>query len=221
MIERILPPEVCAVDTVDDAADAVLFPEEEPEVARAVDRRRREFATARHCARQALARLGLPATAIPRGPKGEPCWPAGVVGSITHCAGYRAAVVARGSDLHTVGIDAEPHGPLPDGVLGAVSLPAERDMLADLAATAPGTHWDRLLFCAKESVYKAWFPLTRAWLGFEDAEVSVDADLGTFAARLLVSGPQVGGARLTGFAGRWAVTDGVVLAAVALPVAPG
>lgn len=219
MIERILPPQAHSVDTVSDTVDAALFPEEEAELARAVVRRRREFATARHCARQALGRLGLPAAPIPRGPKGEPCWPAGVVGSITHCTGYRGAVVARASDLHSVGIDAEPHGPLPDGVLDAVSLPAERAMLTELAAGSPGVHWDRLLFCAKESVYKAWFPLARAWLGFEDAEITIDPERGSFTTRLLVPGPTVAGAPLTGFAGRWTVTDGVVLAAVALPTA--
>ena len=59
------------------------------------------------------------------GAKREPLWPAGVVGSITHCDGYRAAAVARATDLATVGIDAEPHEPLPDGVLAAIALPAE------------------------------------------------------------------------------------------------
>jgi 4'-phosphopantetheinyl transferase EntD len=35
--------------------------------------------------------------------------------------------------------------------------PEERELLA----TLPGpVHWDRLLFSAKESVYKAWYPLT-------------------------------------------------------------
>ncbi|HEY9473521.1 MAG TPA: 4'-phosphopantetheinyl transferase superfamily protein [Mycobacteriales bacterium] len=221
MIERILPAVVSAVDTDLDAADAVLLGTEEADIARAVDRRRREFSTARHCARRALAELGLPAVAIPRGPKGEPCWPEGVVGSITHCTGYRGAVVARTRDLHTVGIDAEPNGPLPDGVLGAVSLPAERTMLADLAGTDAGgvdrVHWDRLLFCAKESVYKAWFPLARRWLGFEDARVALDPEGGTFRVDLLVPGPTVAGRPLTRFAGRWMVAEGILLAAVALP----
>jgi 4'-phosphopantetheinyl transferase EntD len=48
------------------------------------------------------------------------------------------------------------------GVLDRISLPDERAMLGDLAA--PGPRWDLLLFSAKESVYKAWFPLTGRWL---------------------------------------------------------
>ena len=76
-----------------------------------------------------------------------------------------------------------------------------------------GVHWDRLLFCAKESVYKAWFPLTRQWLGFQQAEITI-MDNGIFGARLLVPGPS-----LTGFTGRWLVRDGLVLTAIAEPIA--
>jgi enterobactin synthetase component D / holo-[acyl-carrier protein] synthase len=150
-----------------------------------------------------------------------------VVGSITHCAGYRAAAVARRADL---GVDAEPDEPLPDGVLDQVSRPEERAWLAGPAAAAPGGPcWDRLLFCVKEAVYKAWFPLTGQWLGFEDAAVQLAAD-GTFRAQLLVPGPLLpgprpgdpvpGGQRLTGFTGRWRSSHGLLLTAIAGPAIP-
>lgn len=216
MLERILPAEVAVAATPRDILDAALFPEEEAVVCRAVERRRREFATARACAREALGRLGIAPVAIPPGPRGEPRWPDGIVGSITHCDGYRACAVARHADLATIGIDAEPNQPLPKGVLGDIALPAERGRLRELALEAPDVHWDRLLFCIKESVYKAWFPLAQRWLGFEDAEVSIDSRRGSFAARLLVPGPIVGGAELKRLEGRWAVGDGLVLAAIAL-----
>jgi 4'-phosphopantetheinyl transferase EntD len=74
----------------------------------------------------------------------------------------------------TIGLDAEPHDELPDGVLDAVSLAPERERVAELTAAVPGVCWDRLLFCVKESVYKAWFPLTGRWLGFEEACVDFD-----------------------------------------------
>jgi 4'-phosphopantetheinyl transferase EntD len=44
-----------------------------------------------------------------------------------------------------------------------------------LAASDPGTCWDRLVFCAKEAVYKTWFPLAERWLGFDEADVTIDA----------------------------------------------
>jgi 4'-phosphopantetheinyl transferase EntD len=217
VIEAILPAEAAAVESFCDPPGAVLFPEEEAVIAKAVDKRRREFTTVRACARAALARLGLPPVPIVPGLRGAPQWPDAVVGSMTHCAGYRACAVARDRDLLAIGLDAEPHEKLPDGVLGSVSSQQEREQLADLAAAVPGTHWDRMLFSAKESVYKAWFPLTQRWLGFEDASVTIDPDRCTFTARLLVDGPRLNGLPLTGFTGRWLVDRGLIITAIAVP----
>ena len=219
MIEQILPPQVASAEAFDDAGAAELFPEEQAVIARAVDKRRGEFSTGRACARAALAKLGLPPAAILPGERGAPQWPAGVAGSITHCAGYRAAAVARVRDVVSLGLDAEPNDVLPDGVLDHISLARERAWLSGLAAAAPGVSWDRLLFCAKESVYKAWFPLTGRWLGFEQAEITIEPEAGTFSAELLEPGPVLGGRPLTGFTGRWLARDGLLLTAIAVPAA--
>ena len=76
----------------------------------------------------------LPPVPILKGDKGEPCWPDGVVGSLTHCTGYRGAVVGRSAAVRSVGIDAEPHDVLPDGVLDAITLDEERHEIAALPA---------------------------------------------------------------------------------------
>ena len=217
MIRRILPPGVAAAEAFADPPSVTLFPAEEAIIAKAVDKRRREFATARACARAALASLGLPPAPVLPGLRGAPQWPAGVVGSMTHCAGYRACAVAHDRDVLTIGLDAEPHDALPDGVLGAVASGDEQARLAALAIAAPGVRWDRMLFSAKESVYKAWFPLTRRWLGFEDAAITIDPANGAFTARLLVDGPEVNGAALTGFGGRWLVGGGLIITAIVVP----
>jgi 4'-phosphopantetheinyl transferase EntD len=220
VIDKILPAGVACAEAFTDPPGIALFPEEEALIARAVDKRRREFTTGRDCARTALAALGVPPVPILHGERGAPQWPAGYAGSITHCAGYRAAAVASTREVLTIGLDAEPNEILPDGVLDRISLPGERARLRDLAAAAPGTCWDRLLFSAKESVYKAWFPLARQWLGFEDADIIIDPAAGTFEARLLVSAPVTGSspsAGLTGFSGRWLASDGLVLTAITMP----
>ncbi len=217
MLERILPPPVAVVAETGDR-EAELFAEEEAALGKAVEKRRREFITARACAREALARLGLPAQAIPTGARGEPLWPQGVVGAITHCTGYRACAVAPASELLTIGVDAEVDDALPPGVLGDIALPEERRWIEAATVADPGTSWDRLLFSIKESIYKAWFPLTGSWLGFEDASVAIDREQGTFAARLLVPGPVAAGRRLSGFNGRWLAAEGLVLSAIAVPV---
>nr|WP_284287855.1 hypothetical protein [Angustibacter aerolatus] len=75
-------------------------------------------------ARQALRSLGVAPAPLPRGERGAPAWPLGVVGSITHCDGYRGAAVAAATECAAVGVDAEPAAPLPDGVLATVATPA-------------------------------------------------------------------------------------------------
>jgi 4'-phosphopantetheinyl transferase EntD len=169
-----LPPEVAAAEAFDDPPGVPLFPEEAAVIARAIGKRRQEFTTGRFCARAALAQLGVPPVAIVPGLRGAPRWPPGVVGSITHCAGYRACAVARDRDVITIGLDAEPHDPLPGGVREHITTPGERSHLTALAAAEPGVAWDRLLFSAKESVYKAWFPLAQRWLGFDQAAIGID-----------------------------------------------
>jgi 4'-phosphopantetheinyl transferase EntD len=216
VLERILPAAAAVVATGRDRG-VELFPEEEAAVGNAVPERRREFVTARACAREALSRLGLPAQPIPAGVRGEPIWPAGVVGSITHCRGYRACAVAPATELLTIGVDAEVDGPLPRGVLDDIALPEERRWLEGAGKGDPAISWDRLLFSIKESIYKAWFPLTRSWLGFEDASVSIDPFGGTFEAHLLVPGPTLDGHKLDGFSGRWIAADGLLCSAIAVP----
>jgi len=208
---------VASAELYSDPPGLAAMPEEEPLIARSVAKRRNEFITVRYCARLALGELGFPPVPILKGDKGEPCWPDGVVGSLTHCAGYRGAVVGRGAVVRSVGVDAEPHDVLPDGVLDAISLPAERNEMAGLPAVV---HWDRILFCAKEATYKAWFPLTKRWLGFEDAHITFDVDGsgsgGTFESTILIDGATLSGPPLSSLAGRWSVQRELVLTAIAL-----
>lgn len=217
LLSTVLPPVLASAELYGDPADLAPLPEEEPLIARSVAKRRNEFVTVRYCARQALGDLGLPPVPILKGDKGEPCWPDGVVGSLTHCEGFRGAVVGRTAEVRSVGIDAEPHALLPKGVLDAISLPAERSALSGLPG---GAHWDRVLFCAKEATYKAWFPLTHRWLGFEDAHITFSVDgsgsAGSFESKILVDPRAESGPPLTALSGRWSVGDGLVLTAIVL-----
>jgi enterobactin synthetase component D / holo-[acyl-carrier protein] synthase len=217
MIDELLPREVKSAEALKDPDDAVLFPEEEAAVGQAVEKRRREFTTARVCARAAMAKLGLPPAPVVPGPRREPQWPAKTVGSITHCAGYRAAAVALQNDIATIGIDAEPNAELPSGVLDEIALPEERRHISSMLSRDRTVSWDRLLFSAKEAVYKAWFPLTQRWLDFSEAVLTFSPVGGRFTARLLVPGPLLNGATVTTFTGRWAERAGFLLTAIAIP----
>jgi 4'-phosphopantetheinyl transferase EntD len=221
LLEAVVPGTVRSAEVYSDPPDLEPLPEEAPLVAKSVAKRRNEFVTVRHCARLALAELGEPAVPILKGDKGEPCWPDGVVGSLTHCQGYRGAVVAHRTQVRSVGIDAEPHDVLPEGVLGAVSLPVER---AEIAELPDSLHWDRILFCAKEATYKAWYPLTHRWLGFEDAHITFsingngngDSATGAFESKILIDPAAEFGPPLTTLNGRWSVAGGLALTAIVL-----
>ena len=208
---------LAAAEMYSDPKELAPLPEEESLIARSVAKRRSEFITVRYCARQALVDLGMEPVPILKGEKGEPRWPDGIVGSLTHCEGFRGAAVGRSEEVRSLGIDAEPHGVLPDGVLDAISLPAERHEMQALPA---GVHWDRVLFCAKEATYKAWFPLTRRWLGFEDAHIAFEVDgsgqSGTFTSAIFIDPAALSGPPLTALSGRWSVSNGIALTAIVL-----
>ena len=215
MLAEVLPTCVVPVEARQDLP-APLFSSERRLVALAVKRRQREFATTRNCAHRALRQLGVEVRPIGAGEHGEPLWPPGVVGSLTHCDGYRAAAVAKADCLRGLGIDAEPHLPLPPGLLDDIARPEEVRALDELRRAAPEVQWDRLTFSAKESVYKAWFPLTGQRPGFHDASLHFDLDEQTFSARLVVPQSTPAGPRETVLTGRWLTTDQHILTAVAL-----
>lgn len=219
-LRTLLPPCISVSERRDDRDYETLYPQEWDYLASAVSRRKAEFLTSRRCAREALAALGLDRPPMIPGPAGAPLWPEGVVGSITHCEGYRAAVAARVSEVWAVGVDAEPAESLPPGVIEAVALDAEIERLTVLGSTKPDLPWDRLLFSVKESVYKVWFPIARTWLDFEDADVRLDRS-GRFTAMLSRSLLVPGGGMMKELSGRWA-TDGrhVLSAAMLGPTTP-
>ncbi|MFD9093328.1 4'-phosphopantetheinyl transferase [Streptomyces collinus] len=223
MLAGLLPEGVVVAELFGSVGEVELFPQEAEAVAGAVEKRRREFGTVRLCARRALARLGVaPRPLVPSGSgpgwaRRAPRWPEGVVGSMTHCAGYHAAAVAPLASVASLGVDGEPDEPVPEGVRELITLPEERTVLDRLGAAHPGVHWDRLLFSAKESVYKAWFPLTGRWLDFDQCVITPDPERGTFSAVLKVPGPVVGGVRLGRFEGRWRGGHGLVVTALVIP----
>lgn len=211
MIADLVPSAVVTYDTREEFIEMELPPEEAACIKRAGEKRKHDFVTGRVCAHRALGQLGgLAAVPICSGERDEPLWPPGVVGSITHCRGYRACAVAWARDVVSVGIDAEVAVALRHGVLEAIASPRERRrlMVEDRALAL-----DKVLFSAKEAVFKAWFPLTEAMLEFDDIDVSLEPREGVFRARVLVSGPKLNGTRLTEFCGRWCVDAGIVITA--------
>ena len=198
-------------------ADPAPQPAEEAHLAsrRHAPGRAAEFRAGRACARRAMRALGLPDAPLLPDETRAPVWPAGVVGSITHCAGYCAAAAAKARDLAALGIDAEAHGSFPHDVARRVAAAAEIASFArfvaspDIAACA--------VFSAKESLYKAVFPLSRTFLDFDEVMVVAEGP-GRFSAICL----NVAVAPLVAqVVGRLSVGPRHVFTTAIIPAAPG
>jgi 4'-phosphopantetheinyl transferase EntD len=195
----------------------MLLDGEREQVARAVRSRQLEYATVRACARTCLGRLGHPPVPIPPGSGGAPTWPPGFRGSMTHCTGDAGAAVGPARRFSAIGIDAEPDAPLPDGVLAVVATPTEQERLGRTPRRPGDPSWDRLLFSAKEAVYKAWFPVVGTWLDAQETEIRFAPEGATFTAELPRDGLVVDARRVTRLHGRWTRSRGVLLTAVVVP----
>jgi 4'-phosphopantetheinyl transferase EntD len=203
----LVPVDAVAVEARGPVAPDPLLPAERAQVANAVDKRRREFALGRSCARRALAALGVAPAVIVNDAGRAPVWPAGVIGSITHTHDYCCAVVARAGGWASLGLDAELLRPLEPGVCERIVLPAEAQQLATLE---PAIAWPCVVFSIKEAIYKASFPLDRRWLDFLDVEVRLDPARGAFAAHELANPART-------FSGRFAVDGAHVISLLAMP----
>lgn len=194
----------------------LLLADEMAVVAGAVESRRQEFAAGRECARSALAAQGSFGQPLLPGRGRAPIWPSGFIGSITHCAGYAAAAVSTNAGYSAIGIDAEPAEALPSEIYDLVLTQTDQEIVADLESKYPRTPWSRIVFSAKESVYKAWYPIRGEWLGFEEASVYPLRD-GRFRVRILR--PRIGPFP-SEIVGRWALTDDIILTGLAIDLEP-
>jgi enterobactin synthetase component D len=159
-----------------------LLPEEEIFLKKLSSTRRQiEFSQGRSCAHQALAKFKLEAEPIPRNAETrEPCWPESVRGSITHSGEYAAAAVGMADDVSGIGIDLESLSRVVDfNISRHVCVEQELEWLKTLSP-AKANQGLRIIFSAKESIFKCLFPISRTYLYFKDATVEIDEDSAEF-----------------------------------------
>jgi len=192
-----------------------LLGAERASIAGAAAPRALEFAAGRHCAREALRALGCEPVPVLRREDRQPAWPPGIVGSISHASGYCGAVVARSSTCLGLGFDVEEWGRMRPALWRRIATPREIEWLR--AQGDLGARWATLLFSAKEAFYKAQYPSSATFLGFQAAAFHA-AGSGRFEIELLRDVPAVGraGAR---FAGRYATDAERCYTGICLPLA--
>ena len=155
----------------------------------AANKRDTEFSAGRLAAKQALAELGVYDFTLLKGEGGEPLWPPGVVGSISHTQGVCMASVSDAGSLRGLGLDVEAQRKLRPDIQRVICREEELSL-----------HWysdaelaKLILFSAKESVYKALYPSQQRFIGFQEVVVEFDEELG-FVATLVDEGVTCHGA---------------------------
>jgi 4'-phosphopantetheinyl transferase EntD len=169
-ISRLFPADVAVCIASTDMYNGGLLPEEDELISAASPKRRAEFTAGRNAARAALACIGGRAQPILANVRRAPLWPTGFVGSITHCDEFCCAVVARFSEIASLGFDAETIDALEATIAEFVCLPDELAHFSTLP-TLPKTNWPKLAFSAKEAFHKYYNPLTGHLLDFQDVSV--------------------------------------------------
>ena len=167
---------------------ARLHPVEAAAVERAVERRRREFASGRALLRQLLGR-DVP---IPVRPDRSPQLPVGVAGSLAHDVDLAVGAISIGGGIAALGIDVEPRAPLSDEVAAVILRPDEAGLDAHLA------------FTLKEAVYKAWSAVGGELIDFDAVRLTLAGD--RFSGEVVAVGRR--------FEGRYAAAGGRLLALV-------
>ena len=155
-------------------------------VQRAVAKRQAEYLAGRFCAREGLQRItGQPVTPA-QGDDRAPVWPTGCVGSITHTQGWAAAVIGQQQHYAGLGLDAEII--MPDDR----ALPLSRQILTQSEQARFSSELNSqagffitLVFCLKETLFKALYPLVQRRFYFEHAELLAWHTDGTARLRLL------------------------------------
>ena len=135
------------------------------------------FVSGRKCIRALQTRLGLPEFELTPGEFG-PIWPSDLVGSISHSRELAAATIIR--DVRGVGVDIERQRRLK---VNAVRRVATKEEYSRYSAV-PDFDWT-LLFSAKESVFKAFSPLARRYIGFQEVELLLDTTTKSFSLSYL------------------------------------
>lgn len=179
---------------------ATLHAEERAGIAAAIPARQREFAGGRAAARIAQHVLTGAARPVLMGPDRAPVWPQGLRGAITHAGDLCLSAVTDDPAIAALGIDLEPDDPLPPEVLAEVLLPGDDPQHA------------RLVFSAKETVFKALYPRVGHVFGFDAVRITLSE--GRFTATTVAPlGPVPTGAELSG---RFWWGEGLILTALAL-----
>ncbi|MEQ1674687.1 MAG: 4'-phosphopantetheinyl transferase superfamily protein [Candidatus Nitrotoga sp.] len=205
-MQKMLPAQISLVKATPTMWCSRVFSEEETLIEHALEKRKREFRAGRNSAHRAIRQLGLKAEPIMSGQHREPVWPPGIVGSLSHTENYCIAACCRSNaGIRMLGVDVERNLPLGDDLWSYVHTPSETVLLKSRSDLP-----QRIVFSAKESLFKCIYPFLGRYFGFHDVELSLDQKTQRFDYAPTDAG-KTKVPRLDGFAGYYVFDEAHVL----------
>ena len=185
LLESLFPVGVLTAELMGEADRACVLPQELALISGVAPRRAADFIAGRCCARFLLAQLGLEHIPVLTGADREPLWPDRVTGTITHTKGFCGVAIAERVRFRSLGLDTESSTAVDADILHHVCTPQEAAWLEGLPLAERGRARS-LVFSAKEAFFKCQFPLTGAWVGFEEVAIRVENDVPSQSGALFI-----------------------------------
>ncbi len=188
MINHLVPNNIACVITNGSIITSEVHPTEINLLQDASNQRKTEFLQGRNCAHIAMQMLEYHEhQAILIGENREPVWPKSLIGSITHCEGYCAAAVAFKTNFRGIGIDVEVNTPLDNKLISTTQTQSEiiKNQQLQKENVNKLVCLNKIIFSAKESAFKFFYPLVQHYIKFKDIEINIDFTTKSFYVTLL------------------------------------
>lgn len=170
---------------IDANNDFSLYLEEQRISSKFSEQRRNEYTSGRIIAKHLLERIGIYNFPILRGTLGEPLWPQGVTGSISHCADRCFVAIAEKKHYKSIGIDIDSIDDLPETLIDDVCTYSEKKWIRSMKCQEKAYPYAKMIFSAKESAYKCIFPFVQDFIDFTEAEITFVIPENSFSVQLV------------------------------------
>ncbi len=181
VINTLIPDNIACEFTNENISLSEVYPAERQIIQNASKKRIQQFLAGRNCAHLAIKKLNFNnQQPILIGNNREPVWPSGLTGSITHINGYSVAVIASTKEISGIGIDIELNSKLNNNIIPNIQTNSEIIRNGELSLSDRILCINKLIFSAKESVFKFIYPFVLKYIKFKDVEIILDVETKTF-----------------------------------------
>jgi 4'-phosphopantetheinyl transferase EntD len=181
-----IPDDIChLVDKIENYRNFYLNIEEQRVLLRFCEKRRVEFTAGRAIAKYLLEQIGIYDFPILRGRSGDPIWPQGVTGSISHCDDSCFVAIADTKYYKSIGVDIESIEDIPENIIDYVCTCDEINWICSMQCLKKAYPLAKMIFSAKESSFKCIFPLVNKFIEFTEVEIDMSIYDNAFSVKFV------------------------------------